>query len=301
MLRNLLQGKPFGAPLHTMLVHFPIGLFALSLLLDALSWLRPGAALLQAASYVMAAGVVAALLAAVPGVVDWDDIRADHPAKRPATIHMVLNLTAVSLYAFNVLALRPDALGTGSTPLLPLAFSLAGLGLLGVSGYLGGKLVYEEGVAVGRHRRWTDTPVETLSVTQAALDGWVTVAPTADLAEGETLRADLDGVVVAVARLDGQYYAFQGFCTHRYGPLSEGRLHDGQVQCPWHASCFDMRTGQPTQGPAKVALNTYRVMVSDGKILVDLRQSAAVERERLREMISSNGRGQKERAGSRPG
>jgi nitrite reductase/ring-hydroxylating ferredoxin subunit len=126
------------------------------------------------------------------------------------------------------------------------------------------------------------------------------VAPVADLAEGASLRADLNGVIVAVVRFDGNYYAFQEFCTHRYGPLSEGRLHDGQVECPWHGSCFDVRTGRVTRGPAKVDLNTYRVLVNDGMIFVDLRQSTPVERERLQQMVSGNGRGQRQPAANRP-
>jgi nitrite reductase/ring-hydroxylating ferredoxin subunit len=83
--------------------------------------------------------------------------------------------------------------------------------------------------------------------------------------------------VLAVANLDGQFYAFQEFCTHRYGPLSEGRLHAGQVQCPWHKSCFDVRTGKVTQGPAKVDLRTFPVSVVDGVVRVTIPAEAGVE------------------------
>jgi nitrite reductase/ring-hydroxylating ferredoxin subunit len=58
-------------------------------------------------------------------------------------------------------------------------------------------------------------------------------------------------MVLAVVKLDGVFYAFQEFCTHRFGPLSEGSFDGFDVQCPWHNSCFDVRTGKVTNGPAQ--------------------------------------------------
>src|SRR5438477_10525396 len=99
MIKLLLQGKPFGHPVHPALVHFPIGLFIPSRVLDVLSRLSHDPTLMRAANYAMAGGVVMALLAAVPGLVDYADIRADHPAKKVATTHLLLNIAAVALFA----------------------------------------------------------------------------------------------------------------------------------------------------------------------------------------------------------
>ena len=66
-------------------------------------------------------------------------------------------------------------------------------------------------------------------------------------------------------KLDGNFYAFQEFCTHRFGPLSEGDFEGFNVQCPWHNSCFHMRTGKVTNGPAKVDLKTFTIETWDGK------------------------------------
>jgi nitrite reductase/ring-hydroxylating ferredoxin subunit len=138
-----------------------------------------------------------------------------------------------------------------------------------VSGYLGGTMVYDDGVGVGRHRRDTDPPRRTLNVSMfERQDGWVAVCNADDLKDGETLRIDWNGTIIAVARVGGEVYAFQEFCTHRFGPLSEGKLQDHEVECPWHRSCFDIRTGKVTQGPAKVDLKTYSAKVKDGKIFV---------------------------------
>jgi nitrite reductase/ring-hydroxylating ferredoxin subunit len=101
--------------------------------------------------------------------------------------------------------------------------------------------------------------------------GLVAVAEEAALQEGQegqTLRVSVDGVVMVVAKSAGQVYAFQEFCTHRFGPLSEGELCGTEVKCPWHGSCFDMRNGKVTHGPAKEDLRAFEVAVRDGKVLV---------------------------------
>src|SRR2546421_8119551 len=96
MLKSFLQGKPLRHPLHPMLVHFPIGLLLLSLILDLTSLVSPSAQNLPRSSfYAMFAGVITALLAAIPGLADYSGIRSDHPAKRTATAHMILNLIVV--------------------------------------------------------------------------------------------------------------------------------------------------------------------------------------------------------------
>ena len=61
--------------------------------------------------------------------------------------------------------------------------------------------------------------------------------------------------------------------AHRYGPLSEGSFQGYNVQCPWHNSCFDVRNGKVTQGPAKVDLKTFKVETRDGKIGVLLKKN----------------------------
>jgi nitrite reductase/ring-hydroxylating ferredoxin subunit/uncharacterized membrane protein len=266
MLKDFLEGKPLRHPLHPMLVHFPIGLFLLSLLLD----------LVRDSFYAMLLGVITALIAAVPGFVDYTDIRSDHPAKRTATTHLTLNLIVVALYGIN-LGVRSSLLVDPKIQMVPLILSLIAIALLSVSGYLGGRLVYDDGIGVGRHKRRTPTPENTLhlSATNVANDGNLVFVPIPEadrLGERETLRVEIDGQVITIAKIDENVYAFQEFCTHRFGPLSEGDFQDFNVQCPWHNSCFDVRTGKVTQGPAKVDLKSFKVVTRDGKICVGVRR-----------------------------
>lgn len=269
MLKSILQGRFLRHPLHPALVHFPIGLFLLSLVLDILSFVQAESNdLFRASFYAMAIGIGAGILAGISGLADRADVRSDHPARKIVNLHMVLNLSALGLFAIN-LWLRGQQLELTRTPLLPLLLSLAGAGMILFSGYLGGTLVYDDGIGVGRHRRTTRMPGRTIRVSnRAAEDGWLPVCDDSELQERETVRVVCDGNIIAIAKQEGQVYAFQEFCTHRYGPMSEGEVKDYEVMCPWHRSCFDIRTGKVTQGPAKVDLKTYSAKVRDGKIFV---------------------------------
>ena len=269
MLKDILEGKPLRHPIHPMLVHFPIGLFFLSLLLDVASFVFSGASNLVLASfYAISLGVVVALVAAVPGFVDYSDIRNDHPGKRTATAHMTLNLIVVALYAIN-LAVRFSA--DVDLRVHPSAFvlSLVGVTLLSISGYLGGRLVYDDGIGVGRHKRHMPAPRDTIHLT-APIPGadsvFIPIMAAQQLRERETLRVEIDGQIMTVAKVDNQIFAFQEFCTHRFGPLSEGKFDGFNVQCPWHNSCFDVRTGKVTNGPAKVDLKIFKVEMREGKV-----------------------------------
>jgi len=273
MLKDILEGKPLRHPIHPMLVHFPIGFFVLSFLVDLASLIVPDTPhLLRASFYAMLLGLITALLAAVPGFVDYSDIRNDHPGKRTATAHMSLNLIAVAVYGIN-LSLRSSSLVDARISVGPLILSLVGIGLLSASGYLGGKLVYDEGIAVGRHKRHTPTPQETLQLSTATgtKEGdlvFVHVPDAERLRDRETLRVEIEDEVMTLARVDNQFFAFQEFCTHRFGPLSEGCFDGFDVQCPWHNSRFDVRTGKVTDGPAKIDLKTFRVETRDGRVFV---------------------------------
>src|SRR6266705_1824782 len=277
MLKDFLEGKPLRHPVHPMLVHFPIGLLVLSFILDLASFALPSPPnLVRDSFYAMLLGVITALIAAVPGVVDYTDIRSDHPAKRTATTHLTLNLIVVALYGIN-LGVRSSSLVDPKISFGPLILSLVGVALLSASGYLGGRLVYDEGISVGRHKRRTPTPEDTLHFSAAHFAQneqsdviFIPVPEAERLQEKETLRAEIDGQVITIAKIDNHFYGFQEFCTHRFGPLSEGSFEGFNVQCPWHNSCFDVRTGKVTNGPAKVDLKTFKVEVRDGKICVGM-------------------------------
>ncbi len=87
------------------------------------------------------------------------------------------------------------------------------------------------------------------------------------LAEGEAIRVHAD-VPVAIFRSGGQLYAVDDTCTHQDASLTDGYLEGCFVECPLHASTFDLRTGAPSGPPAKVALRTHTVSVQDEMIFL---------------------------------
>ena len=130
-------------PIHPMLVTIPIGLWLFSLVCDVVFRFGGGGDQWQTvAFYTMVGGVVGALLAAIPGIIDMLSL-PKYP-KRTAIMHMALNLTVVGLYVINIFV----RLGNPQNVDLPMWLSLIAVALLSVSGWLGGKLVYEHGVAV---------------------------------------------------------------------------------------------------------------------------------------------------------
>ncbi len=267
--KNLLLGKPFRSPLHPALVHVPIALLPLGLLLDLGSWVCPlnELYLVRGAFLCLAAGLLTGLLAGLVGFVDYSEIRRDHPAKKTATLHMVLNLVALALYGAS-LAARWNHLEAMRTPLLAVVVSGVATLILAYSGYLGGHLVYSDGVAVGRHRRKPLLPRETI-VAPRGRGVFVPVADAAALAEGATLRVKAGDTAIVIARTEVRVHAVQEYCPHRYGPLSEGTLRGCEIVCPWHNSKFDVRSGKVTGGPAKVDLRTFRAEERNGEIWVE--------------------------------
>jgi len=86
-----------------------------------------------------------------------------------------------------------------------------------------------------------------------------------DVAPGQTYLVHLDGQGVAVFNMDGTFYATQAECTHEGGPLNEGKVGDETVTCPWHGSCFNLKTGAVLHGPARQPIQTFKVTI-DGAI-----------------------------------
>lgn len=79
---------------------------------------------------------------------------------------------------------------------------------------------------------------------------------------------DLDGERVGIVNVDRSYYSIGNICTHLGGPLNEGKLEGYDVECPWHGSKFDVRTGEPTRPPAQQPVPVYEVKVEENSIQV---------------------------------
>ena len=137
-------------PLHPMLICLPIGLWFFSLVCDVIVYFSDSEDLemlwFTLGYYALAVGLAGALAAAIPGLIDYRSLT--EPRHRVlATRHLALNLVVVTLYAINLWLRSADP------PAFELAMglSLLGMGLIAVSGWIGGELVHVHGVGVAGH------------------------------------------------------------------------------------------------------------------------------------------------------
>ena len=250
--RDLLSGTAAGHPLHPMLVSVPIGSWLGASWLDATAG-RSGRA---AARRLVALGVLAAAPTALSGSSDW--LHTQGAERRVGLVHAAGNDLALGLYVASWQARRQGRHTRG------VALALAGAGLLGLSGWLGGHLTYALGVGV-----------DTTAFTGLPAD-WTAVGRLDELPDGEPAVRDIDGTAVLLLRRGERVTALGDRCTHRGGPLHEGTVEDGCVVCPWHGSAFladgSAAEGAVRRGPATRPQERLEARVVDGR--VDVRRQA---------------------------
>ena len=91
---------------------------------------------------------------------------------------------------------------------------------------------------------------------------------------GKTL-VEVEGEMVALFHVGGQFYALDDVCTHDGGPLADGELRDYKIACPRHGAKFDIRTGAALTMPAVRPTRSHEVKVEAGGVWVRLRDAAA--------------------------
>jgi nitrite reductase/ring-hydroxylating ferredoxin subunit/uncharacterized membrane protein len=246
-VNEALSGTWLGHPVHPLLIVVPMGSWISAVLLD---WLG-GKDAETAADLLVGAGLAGAVPTVATGYSDWADTEpASDTVRRIGIVHAAFNATAAGLFAASLAARAADARGRGKL------LALAGLGSVGVGGYLGGHLTYAEGVGVN------------LATFEEYPQDWTQVLADAALGEGEMRSVDVDGVAILIARRGGEVHALSDTCVHRGGSLADGELVGDCVQCPLHASQFRLEDGSVEQGPAAYPQPALEARVRDGSIEV---------------------------------
>ena len=239
-----------GHPIHPMLIPFPFAFLTGGWGFGVAAALTRSADLRTVSRHLVPAGIAAGLLAAVPGIIDYHaSVPPDSSAKERATKHAALNTTAIALFAAGWWLGRSRRRST-----LPLVLQGLGTAALSAGSWMGGVLVSRNQIGVD-HRyanagKWQEESRE--ATTSRAL---AFAAAPLDVNQMKLVHAGEQRI--AVARTEDGYAAFSDRCTHRGGPLSDGVLICGTVQCPWHGSQFDVHTGEVKCGPAEKAIRTY--------------------------------------------
>ena len=249
-------------PIHPILVSFPIAFFTGTFLFDLLGWLV-SSSFWNVGYYLEIAGILFAVLAAIPGLVDYIyTVPPKSSAKKRATKHALLNTTMLILFILAFIYRREGY----TSPYVLLGIEFVGVIIMSIAGWLGGTLVYRNQIGVD-HRyahagKWKEEyykPAPRIEV--GSVD---------DLKLNQMKLLHVGDKRIVLARTENSYVAFDDRCTHRGGSLAGGSMICGTVLCPWHGSQFDVSTGLVMAGPADEKINVYPVSESEGKIYLVL-------------------------------
>ena len=242
-VNDTLSGTWLGHALHPVLTDMVIGSWTSAFLLDLL-----GESGEDAADALIAVGIVSALPTALSGANDWADTTGD--ARRMGVVHGLGNVAGLGAYTASLVMRRTGRRRAG------LLLSTIGGGLMTFTAYLGGHLVYDYGIGVDQ------------TAFEPRVRRWKPAIGDEELQEGTPIAKQVDGVKVLLYRSGGRVYALSGRCNHLGGPLEQGKIEGGVVECPWHASRFRLEDGQVLQGPARVRQPVWETRVKDGTIEV---------------------------------
>lgn len=248
--RDTLQGVWLGHPVHPTLVQVSLGAFMSASVLDAL----PGNE--AASTALVATGLASVAPATVTGWADWSELHEQQ--QRVGVVHAAANITGIGLYTLSLASRLRGSHRSGK------ALGLAGLGMLGLGGFLGGHLSFRQASGANHAE---DVP-------HLVRPGWQDLCALDDLADGtmarQVLGGDNDDVPLMVLRRGDTVTVLSDRCSHLSGPLHEGELDDGCVVCPWHGSTFRLADGSVRRGPATAPVHPFEVRVSDGRVEVRL-------------------------------
>src|SRR4051794_12747884 len=137
----------YGHPIHPILVTIPIGAWTSSLVFDVAAKLSDNPDTFATGSaWLIGIGLVGAVLAAIFGAIDFSTLTKGTKAYSTGLTHLALNVVVLLLYVVNLVVRR--SAGYDDVPVTGIILSVVALGLLGASGWLGGKLAYHYGVRV---------------------------------------------------------------------------------------------------------------------------------------------------------
>ena len=239
-IKDFLNGTWLGHPVHSALTDVPIGALTVALVLDILGQT-------VAADVTLLVAVLAIIAAAVAGLADYTD--TDGTARMRATVHGVLMTLSLVIFAVSLLIRA----GNPADRTIPFVLLVVGYLVISTGAAVGGDLVYLIGTQVNRHA-WRGAGAKWI-----ALD----LGGAADIPEGGPTRAKAGINGLVLIRNGDTILALHDTCAHAGGPLAEGTLVDGTIQCPWHGSRFRLTDGHVARGPALYDQPAYEVRRAD--------------------------------------
>jgi nitrite reductase/ring-hydroxylating ferredoxin subunit/uncharacterized membrane protein len=243
-IKDLLNGRWLGHPLHAASTDLPIGLLLGVVILDLLGQTA-------AADIVLVATIVTMLLSALAGLADYADTNGT--ALTRATLHSTLMVVALVLLVISAILRWGDP----SDRAVPIALSIIGFLIVSAGAFVGGDVVYVLGNMVSRHAfRGAGTKWVRLDT------GEVADLSTLPEATPTKMRAGINDL--ALIRIGDTIHAMHAVCAHAGGPLDKGAIVDGCLECPWHGSRFRLTDGLARRGPTVYDQPSYEVRAAEG-------------------------------------
>jgi nitrite reductase/ring-hydroxylating ferredoxin subunit/uncharacterized membrane protein len=243
-LKDLLSGVWLGHPLHAAITDIPIGTLLVTVVLDLAG--RPAAA-----DVALVTTVLFMLAAAGTGVADYVD--TDGTARVRATLHSTLMVVGLALLVVSLIARAGDPADRTSAVVL----SLIGFLIVVAGGYVGGDVVYLLGNMVSRHA-FRGAGMKWIKLDVGDLDDL------ADLPEATPRKARAGINDLVLVRSGETVHALHAVCAHAGGPLPQGAVADGCIQCPWHGTRFRLSDGRVLRGPALYDQPSYEIRPAEG-------------------------------------
>lgn len=250
-LQDFVNGSWLGHPIHAVVTDVVIGGATIIAVFDLVT-LFLGAEDLETAGLVATGLVALAGLAAVStGLTDFKDTHTGNE-RNVVLLHGLINIVATVAYAvsFFLRLAGSDDLG--------IWFSLAGVLILLVGGYIGGHVVFKYGYPVNRNA---------FAKGQKAKN-WTPIIAAADVPEETPTKVMLGSTALVVVRKGDLIHALKATCSHAGGPLDQGELAGDTIVCPWHFSAFRLSDGTVRHGPATNRQVRYATRVNDLQIEV---------------------------------
>ena len=253
-----------GHPIHPMLIPFPIAFFTGTFIADLIFVFYGNNTFSSAASYLNIAGVAFALIAAIPGIIDFIyTVPPKSSGKKRALKHGVTNVSVVIIFVIAYLLRQNE----NSSYTMIVILGLMGMIGLVVAGWMGGTLVYRNQIGVDPRTanagKWKELYL-------GVKNNRIEINELPELKADQMILIHADDKRIVLAKSENKLVAFDDHCTHSGGSLAGGMLICGTVQCPWHGSQFDVNTGQVKAGPAKEKINSYVVIEAEGKIFIEI-------------------------------
>jgi nitrite reductase/ring-hydroxylating ferredoxin subunit len=98
----------------------------------------------------------------------------------------------------------------------------------------------------------------------------IDLCSTDEVAPGNALKVETGDLTLAVFNVEGAFYVTDDHCTHGPGSLSEGYLEGDVIECNFHQGQFNVRTGEVVSPPCMVPIKTYKTLVEDGRVLIEI-------------------------------